>query len=161
MSAESHFSRLKVDLYPSSKINQPVIEEYVGSTKTDVYDSVFAQKTNYQLKISFWQCLLYRIILLTDAISTNSKSQGIKTLSKFLIYSLLVLLGTARQPSASAQSFNPITPDRPTPPQPQPLPPTNSPLDDSLNAPPLPESILDIPGTIVVDEFSFAGGDSL
>jgi len=158
MSAESRFSRLKVDLYPSSKINQPVIEEYVGSTKTDVYDSVFAQKTSYQLKISFWQCSLYRIILLTDAISTNSKSQGIKTLSKFLIYSLLVLLGTVRQSAASAQSFNPITPDRQTPPQPQPLPPTNSPLDDSLNAPPLPESVLDIPGTIVVDEFSFAGG---
>ena len=58
--------------------------------------------------------------------------------------------------SANAQNFTPLPPNRPSPPQPQPLPPTNDPLDD-LEAPPLPESVLDIPGTIVVEKFIFAG----
>lgn len=50
----------------------------------------------------------------------------------------------------------PPLPDRPSQPQPQPLPPRQNPLDD-LEAPPLPESVLDIPGTIVVERFVFAG----
>ena len=58
--------------------------------------------------------------------------------------------------SATAQNFTPLPPDRSPPPQPQPLPPANNPLDD-LEAPPLPESVLDIPGTIVVEQFAFAG----
>ena len=58
--------------------------------------------------------------------------------------------------SATAQNLTPLPPDRPSLPQPQPLPPSNNPLND-LEAPPLPESVLDIPGTIVVEQFVFAG----
>ncbi len=42
-------------------------------------------------------------------------------------------------------------------PQPQPLPQGENPLDESLEAPPIPESLLDIPGTIVVEQFQFVG----
>jgi len=51
----------------------------------------------------------------------------------------------------------PLTPDVPNIPNPQPLPNRNNPIDESLVNPPLPESLIDIPGTIVVDLFQFNG----
>lgn len=60
-------------------------------------------------------------------------------------------------PATVAQSVPPITPT-PTPrPQPELLPPTESPLDVPPTTPPLPEDVLDVPGTITVEQFEFVG----
>ena len=87
----------------------------------------------------------------------GDRSIGIRKTGKLVIYCFFLLLGISRQNNVSAQSLEPLTPDRQLPPQPEPLPPSNNPLDDSLDAPPLPDSVLDIPGTIVVEKFAFAG----
>ncbi|MGL4884400.1 MAG: ShlB/FhaC/HecB family hemolysin secretion/activation protein, partial [Waterburya sp.] len=81
-----------------------------------------------------------------------------KKLGAVLSYSFLFLLGMFRCPTiVIAQSFDPLTPDRPQPPSPRPLPPSSNPLDDSLQTPPTPESVWDIPGKVVVKKFTFAG----
>ena len=74
-----------------------------------------------------------------------------------VFYFMFLLSGLMRQPVASAQSIDPLTPEPNPVPQPQPLPPNENPLDDSFDAPPLPDSLLDIPGTVIVDRFSFSG----
>ena len=58
---------------------------------------------------------------------------------------------------ALAQTIAPITPDTPEPSKPEPLPAQPNPLNPPLIAPPVPESVLDIPGTIVVKQFQFVG----
>ncbi|GAB4545816.1 MAG: ShlB/FhaC/HecB family hemolysin secretion/activation protein [Pleurocapsa sp.] len=60
-------------------------------------------------------------------------------------------------PSALAQTITPVTPDVTPKPQPQPLPPREKPLNPDSLQPPTPESVLDIPGTIVVRQFEFVG----
>lgn len=76
-----------------------------------------------------------------------------------VFYFMFLLSGLMRQPVASAQPqpIDPLTPEPNPVPQPQPLPPDENPLDDPFDAPPLPDSLLDIPGTVVVDRFSFSG----
>ena len=155
MFAESRSNRPKVDLYPSSQVNIPLTKADFAAIESDYLSHLAGRQTNYQLKISLWEYFIYPIIF-PHYSRLNGKLKGIKKLG-FFIYSLFFVLGIARQPWASAQSIEPLTPDRDAPPQPQPLPPTDNPLDDSLTAPPIPESVLDIPGTIVVDEFTFAG----
>ncbi|MGF1541966.1 MAG: ShlB/FhaC/HecB family hemolysin secretion/activation protein [Pleurocapsa sp.] len=59
--------------------------------------------------------------------------------------------------SAAAQAIAPLTPDPPEPVKPEPLPSQPTPLNPQLIAPPVPESVLDIPGTITVKEFQFVG----
>ena len=58
--------------------------------------------------------------------------------------------------SVSAQTISP-TPQPPDPIQPEPLPSKPAPLDRQEIAPPIPESVIDIPGTIVVEKFQFVG----
>ena len=83
-------------------------------------------------------------------ISTRQRKRLIASSLWFLIAGLI-------SDPAIAQDFEPITPERSQPRQPQPLPPRTNPLDDSLPTPPLPESVLDIPGTIVIQKFDFIG----
>ncbi|MEM8723274.1 MAG: ShlB/FhaC/HecB family hemolysin secretion/activation protein [Cyanobacteria bacterium P01_G01_bin.39] len=72
-------------------------------------------------------------------------------------YSLWFYLACFSSQIAIAQNVEPLNPEPAQPRQPQPLPRRDSPLNDSLPIPPLPESVLDIPGTIVVEQFSFVG----
>jgi hemolysin activation/secretion protein len=141
------------------KVNLTVTKQELGKIKTDYFYSYPHQPTTYQLKIGLWEYIIYQIILFDYRKSTNGKSTGIRKLGRLVVYALFFVLGTFRSPSASAQSLTPLTPDRDRDqlPQPKPLPPSNNPLDDSFEAPPLPGSVLDIPGTIVVEEFTFAG----
>lgn len=59
--------------------------------------------------------------------------------------------------SAWGQPINPVTPKNPEQPPPNPLPPTNAPIQLPPTAPPTPEQILDIPGSITVQKFEFVG----
>ena len=101
-----------------------------------------------------WYCQLQILFWLTIHLcQPNLRGRFYGGLRKFG-YGILCFLLLATKP-ATAQ-VTPLPPDRPPPPQPQPLPPRQNPLED-LEAPPLPESVLDIPGTIVVEQFVFAG----
>lgn len=156
MFAESRSSRPKVDLYPSAKTQLLLTAQDIATAKIDYFSDFSTKHNGDQLKIGFWEYSLYRLVLLAYQISTINR-QGIGRSGRFTLYCLFLMLGLVRQPGASAQSFNPLAPDRDRLPQPQPLPPSNNPLDGSLDAPPVPESLLDIPGTIVVDKFTFVG----
>jgi hemolysin activation/secretion protein len=67
---------------------------------------------------------------------------------------LLSLLFTTS--SAWGQPINPVTPT-PEQPQPQPLPSLEKPLQVPPIAPPTPDEIQNVPGTIVVQKFEFIG----
>jgi hemolysin activation/secretion protein len=149
MFAESRSTRPIVNLYCPSQNNPSLISlgEQLNSSLSD-----------RQLVLSPWEFWLYQAIIFSSQLSTNSQSQGVKKLGAVLSYSLLFLLAMFRCPTlVIAQSFDPITPDRPQPRTPQPLPPNSNPLDDSLQTPPTPESVWDIPGQVVVKQFTFAG----
>ena len=73
---------------------------------------------------------------------------------KFINYGFLLLLAYLRPDIILA--VEPLPPDSEPIPTPQPLP-QGEPLNESLPAPPIPESLLDIPGTIVVEQFQFVG----
>ena len=149
MFAESRSSRPKVNLYlPSASYR----------SRFDLGDYPNKLLIRSQPQISLWEVLLYRALIFSWQLSASSQPQGIKKLFKLFSYSIISLVAILRQPnSVSAQSFEPLTPDRPQTPQPQPLPPRSNPLNESLDAPPVPESVQDIPGTIVVEQFQFAG----
>lgn len=140
-----------------SKVNLTVTKTELGTIRTDCFYSYPHLRASYQFNIGFWEYVIYRIILFNERKSTHGKSTGVSQLGKLFVYSLFLVLGIVRP--ASAQPVNPLTPDpdRDQLPQPKPLPPRNNPLDDSFDAPPLPGSVLDIPGTIVVEKFTFAG----
>ena len=157
MFAESRSNRPKVDLYPSAKVSLPLVGDSLANAHIDYSQHAFSKHDNYQLKFGFWEYSIYRLVLLSYRISSHSKLAGITKQRKFFIYCLFLTLGLIRQPWVSAEAFDPLTPDRKQPKQPQPLPPSNNPLNDPLDDPPIPESVLDIPGTIVVDKFTFVG----
>ncbi|BAY13978.1 ShlB/FhaC/HecB family hemolysin secretion/activation protein [Calothrix sp. NIES-2098] len=69
---------------------------------------------------------------------------------------LLFLLVLSSTNSAYAQP-NPVTPKPPEQLPPNPLPPTNAPIEIPPSAPPTPEEVQDIPGTITVQKFEFVG----
>lgn len=149
MFAELRSARPKVNLYHFQNANISLI---------DSEDYTIGILSDRQLGTGKWKLLLYRALILSSQFSTSGQPQEIKKLGKFFSYGCLLLLAIYRQPSSvTAQSFEPVTPNRPQYPQPKPLPPSSNPLNDSLDAPPVPESVLDIPGTIVVEKFKFAG----
>lgn len=76
----------------------------------------------------------------------------LSVLSPYLFF--LFLLSHAN--SVYAQS-NPVTPKPPEQLPPNPLPPTNAPIEIAPSAPPTPEEVLDIPGSITVQKFEFVG----
>jgi hemolysin activation/secretion protein len=59
--------------------------------------------------------------------------------------------------SASAQPINPNSPKPSEQPLPNPIPPTNAPIEIQPMAPPTPEEALDIPGSITVQRVQFVG----
>ncbi|MGL4882090.1 MAG: ShlB/FhaC/HecB family hemolysin secretion/activation protein, partial [Waterburya sp.] len=149
MFAESRSNRPSANLYCPTPNNPSLIslQEQLNSSLSD-----------RQLVLSPWEFWLYQAVIFSSQLATNSKSQEVKKLGAVLSYSFLFLLAMFRCPTiVIAQSFEPITPDRPQPPSPRPLPPNSNPLDDSLKTPPTPESVWDIPGKIVVEKFTFAG----
>ncbi|MEM7757061.1 MAG: ShlB/FhaC/HecB family hemolysin secretion/activation protein [Cyanobacteria bacterium P01_A01_bin.40] len=86
-----------------------------------------------------------------------SQLPSIKSIRGLGSYGIWVLIACLGSKPAIAQDFEPLNPEPSTPNQPQPLPTRDNPLDDSLPIPPLPESVLDIPGTITVEQFGFVG----
>ncbi|MEM9507820.1 MAG: ShlB/FhaC/HecB family hemolysin secretion/activation protein [Cyanobacteria bacterium P01_E01_bin.35] len=86
-----------------------------------------------------------------------SQLPSIKSIRGLGSYGIWVLIACLGSKPAIAQNFEPLNPEPSTPNQPQPLPTRDNPLDDSLPIPPLPESVLDIPGTITVEQFGFVG----
>ncbi len=63
--------------------------------------------------------------------------------------------------SAAAQTSPPLTPQPREPIKPETLPPAEKPLDLPLTSPPLPAEVIDVPGTIVVQQFIFVGNTAL
>ena len=126
---------------------------------TTTYSFLPFEKHRDRLKIGLGKYFIYSAILLAylNSIEPGLKKKNFRQSTKLIIHCLFFILCIIRHPKVLAQSIQPVTPDRQRPPQPQPLPQNNDPLDDSLDAPPLPESILDIPGTVVVEEFVFVG----
>jgi hemolysin activation/secretion protein len=111
-----------------------------------------------KIVISRWEFVLCWALISICQLSIFFKPRVRVKLWQLWSYSFLCLLAMSQNTSsASAQSFKPITPTRPEKPQPKPLPPTQNPLDETLTAPPVPDSVLDIPGTIVVQKFNFVG----
>ncbi|MFB2768130.1 ShlB/FhaC/HecB family hemolysin secretion/activation protein [Pelatocladus sp. BLCC-F211] len=87
----------------------------------------------------------------------DRKIQGHKFSSSTNPITLLPLLSLLfNTSSAWGQPINPVTPT-PEQPQPQPLPPLEKPLQVPPTAPPTPDEIQNVPGTIVVQKFEFVG----
>lgn len=86
-----------------------------------------------------------------------SQSHIVKPAKRLIFVGLWFLFACLLPKSATAQNFEPITPDPPKPNQSQPLFPNSNPLNESIPTPPIPESLLDIPGTITVEQFNFVG----
>lgn len=155
MFAESSSNRPEIGFSSSAQVNLYGTAENLANTNLPLNSVTKPHK--YQLKVDLWEYIICWLILFGCCKSTNNKSINIRKSKNLALYCLFLGLGLFRQPGISAQSVNPLTPDFKQPPQPQPLPPADQPLDDSLDTPPLPESLLDIPGTIVVDKFVFVG----
>ena len=102
---------------------------------------------------SLWKFKLYVTLIVGEELfyARNKNFGKIK-----IWYSFLFIIALFSIAPVYAQSPDILTPDRDPQPQPQPLPPSENPLNN-LDAPPIPESVLDIPGTIVVEEFKFIG----
>lgn len=86
----------------------------------------------------------------------NISVRGLFFLSSYLsLFSLF-----SNTPAARSQTIPPINPPAPEQPLPSPLPPTEKPLQQAPEAPPTPEEVLDIPGTITVERFEFVGNSA-
>ena len=85
------------------------------------------------------------------------ESQSNKQTKKIFGYCWLLLIAAFYANPVKAQVFEPLTPEPPKTKDPEPLPPQDNPLERSLQAPPIPDSVLDIPGTIVIKKFDFVG----
>ncbi|MGJ5675519.1 MAG: ShlB/FhaC/HecB family hemolysin secretion/activation protein [Nostochopsis sp.] len=86
----------------------------------------------------------------------DRKIQGHKFCSSTNLSLILLVSLLFTTSSAWGQPINPVTPT-PERPQPQPLPSLEKPLQTSPTAPPTPDEIQNVPGTIVVQKFEFVG----
>jgi hemolysin activation/secretion protein len=84
------------------------------------------------------------------------QTSSVKQTTKFLSYAAFLASSFWHLDSATAQTFEPLTPEPIKPQQPPPLPPAVNPFK-TIPTPPVPESVLDIPGTIAVEQFEFVG----
>jgi hemolysin activation/secretion protein len=84
------------------------------------------------------------------------QTSSIQQTTKFLSYAACLASTFWYLDSATAQSFEPLTPEPIKPQQPPPLPPAVNPFQ-TIPTPPVPESVLDIPGTIAIEQFEFVG----
>ena len=145
MLAESRSNRPKVHFYSVSQVDFPLIKAEQTLIEPHHSFKYLDCQTNYQLKLDACLYWIYRLIFFTQQISDHRQLTGIRKLGRFLILSLFLLLGSILQPKTAAQSVDILTPEQDQVPQPKPLPPSNNPLERPLDAPPLPESVLDIP----------------
>lgn len=81
---------------------------------------------------------------------------SVKQTTKILSYAACLTSGFWYLESATAQSFEPLTPEPIKPDQPAPLPPATNPFK-TIPTPPVPDSVLNIPGKITVEQFEFVG----
>lgn len=81
---------------------------------------------------------------------------SVKQATKFLSYTACLTSGFWCLESAKAQSFELLTPEPIKPDQPAPLPPATNPFK-TIPTPPVPDSVLNIPGKITVKQFEFVG----
>ncbi len=116
------------------------------------------QDSHPQAKMPLWELCCYKFLLGSPKSSSSKKYFNSNIISYFrFCFPLLLFISMILRPhSGCAQSIQPLTPERSTPPQTQPLIPGESPLNE-LDTPPVPESVLDIPGAITVEQFQFAG----
>ena len=131
--------------------------QWCSQLKNDLPRLVYSDRPYvryHRVRISFRKFGLYATLILSEQLLDVSDKNISKNKIWYSLLSIIALFGMTLP--VSAQSPDILTPDRDPPPQPQPLPPIENPLDN-LNAPPIPESVLDIPGTIVVEEFEFIG----
>ena len=147
-------------MFVESRSARPKINWEVSSSS--INDRFWLDRRDYcqylqngRIETKFWQLRCYQILIFSLVLCKHNKNQKINSILFLCTYGLLSMLAIFPS-SVSAQSFEPLTPDRSPPPQPEPLPPTENPLD-RLDTPPIPESVLDIPGTIVVKDYKFAG----
>ena len=145
MFVESRSARPKINWDAFSRNNQFWLDKY----------NLCQYLQNRGATIKFWEFCCYKILIFSLVFHDRNRHQKINSIPSLCIYGLLSMLAISPS-SVSAQSFEPLTPDRPPPPQPTPLPPNKNPLN-RLDVPPIPESVLDIPGTIVVKDFKFVG----
>ena len=122
-----------------------IVETQVQPNPTNHYSAMVVKNR--------WRFPLYLAIALSSR-SLVAPELNLR-LPKFFNYGFLVLLAYLRPNIAFA--VEPLPPDSEPIPQPQPLPQSEDPFNESLKAPPVPESLLDIPGTIVVEQFQFVG----
>ena len=121
-----------------------------------------------QTEFGTWRSIFYQILLFTFSFSTSSQNKLVKKLAQVVIYCGLCILASLSAPLHAQVPLTPEPPESPetpnlNPPEPpetpnlDPLPNQNNPIDESLIAPPVPESLIDIPGTIIVEQFQFNG----
>ena len=109
--------------------------------------------SNYRLTLN--KLLMYWIIICVVRRCIAGSQRSDRSFKKVIGYSSLIFILLPAN-SITAQNIEPLTPDRQPLPLPQPLPPPED-LIEPLPAPPFPESVLDIPGTTVVERFNFVG----
>lgn len=95
----------------------------------------------------------------------NIYVRGLFFLSSYLsLFSLLSNTPAARSAVplrfAQSQSIPPINPPAPEQPLPSPLPPAEKTLQQAPTAPPTPEEVRDVRGTITVERFEFVGNSA-
>lgn len=155
-------SNEKDDLSPQPIIAEP-LQPYLLLQKSRPINICYERSPELEIAVNFFN--LHRALMVTRlqflafylvfGRQLSLKNSCWRTVGQKIGYSV-IFLALWRANSVKAQ-VTPLPPDRSPPPQPQPLPPRQNPWDRSLEAPPLPESVFDIPGTIVVERFKFAG----
>lgn len=116
-----------------------------------------------QTKNIFGYCLLLVTTLYSNPVKAQDFEGEEKSLiphlwrSKNLEQNTAQLITDDENFDSPTNRVEPLTPEPSQPEEPQPLPSPENPLERSLEVPPVPESVLDIPGTIVIEKFDFVG----
>ena len=128
-----------------SKVRNRLVQPSVQLNRINNYSAMVVKNC--------WRFALYVAIALSFQLPANHKSN--LKLPKLFYYGFILIV-TYLRPNITL-AVEPLPPNSEPIPQPQPLLQDENPLDESLQAPPIPESLLDIPGTIVVKQFQFVG----
>lgn len=97
-----------------------------------------------------------QIVITNLIIFAMGRASSVRQIARLSVYGICsLLLGLNLQPLA-AQNFDSLPPQETQPEQLPPLSPSKDTLD-VIPAPPVPESVLDVPGTISVRQFEFVG----
>ena len=142
-------------MFAESRFARPTNIAAIHRTEIWLPQSLSGHRDSYRFQVSLWELLFYSIWMSAASLMV-AEHQKTFTWRQVAGYSLLFCLTMVRSP-VQAQSLEPITPDAPELPSNKPLPPNNNPLNDSLITPPVPESVIDVPGTVEVEAFQFNG----